>query len=168
MKFRATGISAEVFREMGMSVVSVAPAEIVPALERGVVDAAEFSDPSADMAIGLHHVRKFYHMPGIHQPTGIMEVQINKAKWEALPADVKSIVKHAAMAEALPRSWSRRRRGPSAWCPIAAAAIPLTSSPRTTTGRAPTRTRSSSRDPAAGGHRGPPRQRPARRRRRGP
>ena len=101
MKFRATGISAEVFKEMGMSVVSIAPGEIVPALERGVVEAAEFSDPSADMAIGLHQVRKFYHMPGIHQPTGIMELQINKQKWEALPADVKSIVKHAAMAEAL-------------------------------------------------------------------
>lgn len=101
MKFRATGIAAEVFREMGMSVVSVAPGEIVPALERGVVDAAEFSDPSADMAIGLHQVRKFYHMPGIHQPTGIMEFQINKAKFDALPADVKAIIKHAAMAEAL-------------------------------------------------------------------
>ena len=101
MKFRATGIAAEVFREMGMSVVSVAPGEIVPALERGVVDAAEFSDPSADMAIGLHQVRKFYHMPGIHQPTGIMEFQISKAKFDALPADVKAIIKHAAMAEAL-------------------------------------------------------------------
>src|SRR5918996_3190149 len=101
MKFRATGIAAEVFKEMGMSVVSIAPGEIVPGLERGVVEAAEFSDPSADMAIGLHQVRKFYHMPGIHQPTGIMELQINKAKWDALPADVKAIVKHAAMAEAL-------------------------------------------------------------------
>ena len=101
MKFRATGIAAEVFREMGMSVVSIAPGEIVPALERGVVEAAEFSDPSADMAIGLHQVRKFYHMPGIHQPTGIMELQIHKPKWDALPADVKAIVKHAAMAEAL-------------------------------------------------------------------
>ena len=59
------------------------------------------SDPSADLAIGLPQVRKFYHMPGIHQPTGIMEIQINKRKWDELPADVKSIVKYAAMAEAL-------------------------------------------------------------------
>jgi TRAP-type mannitol/chloroaromatic compound transport system substrate-binding protein len=101
LKFRATGLSAEVFREMGMAVVSIAPGEIVPALERGAVDAAEFSDPSADMAIGLHQVRKFYHMPGIHQPTGMMEIQINNRRWDELPADVKSIVKHAAMAEAL-------------------------------------------------------------------
>ena len=47
LKYHATGIAAEVFREMGMSVVSVAPGEIVPSLERGVVDAAEFGDPSA-------------------------------------------------------------------------------------------------------------------------
>ena len=101
LKFRATGIAAEVFKELGMAVVSIAPGEIVPALERGVVEAAEFSDPSADMAIGLHQVRKFYHMPGIHQPTGIMELQVNKPKWDALPADVQAIVKYAAMAEAL-------------------------------------------------------------------
>jgi len=101
LKFRATGLSAEVFREMGMAVVSIAPGEIVASLERGVVEAAEFSDPSADMAIGLHQVRKFYHMPGIHQPTGMMEIQINKRKWDELPADVKAIVKYAAMAENL-------------------------------------------------------------------
>jgi TRAP-type mannitol/chloroaromatic compound transport system substrate-binding protein len=101
LKFRATGISAEVFREMGMTVMSVAPGEIVPGLERGVVDAAEFSDPSADMAIGLHQVRKFYHMPGIHQPTGIMEIQINKGRWDELSDSDKAIVKYAAMAEAL-------------------------------------------------------------------
>ncbi len=101
LKFRATGLSAEVFREMGMAVVSIAPGEIVASLERGVVEAAEFSDPSADMAIGLHQVRKFYHMPGMHQPTGMMELQINKRKWDELPTDVKAIVKYGAMAEAL-------------------------------------------------------------------
>jgi TRAP-type mannitol/chloroaromatic compound transport system substrate-binding protein len=101
LKFRATGLSAEVFKEMGMTVVSTAPGEIVPALERGVIDAAEFSDPSADMALGLNNVRKFYHMPGIHQPTGIMEFYVHQKKWEPLPRDIKAIVKWAAMAESL-------------------------------------------------------------------
>jgi TRAP-type mannitol/chloroaromatic compound transport system substrate-binding protein len=101
LRFRATGLSAEVFKEMGMTVVSTAPGEIVPALERGVIDAAEFSDPSADMALGLPQVRKFYHMPGIHQPTGIMEFYVNRQKWEPLPADLKAIVKWGAMAESL-------------------------------------------------------------------
>jgi TRAP-type mannitol/chloroaromatic compound transport system substrate-binding protein len=101
VKFRAAGMSAEVFREMGMSVVTLAGGEIVPGLERGVVDAAEFSDPSADMSLGLHNVRKFYHMPGIHQPTGIMEFLINRKRWEELPTDLKAIVQTASMAEAL-------------------------------------------------------------------
>jgi TRAP-type mannitol/chloroaromatic compound transport system substrate-binding protein len=101
LRFRATGLSAEVFKEMGMTVVSTAPGEIVPALERGVIDAAEFSDPSADMALGLATVRKFYHMPGIHQPTGIMEFYVNRQKWEPLPADLRAIVKWGAMAESL-------------------------------------------------------------------
>lgn len=101
LKFRATGLSAEVFREMGMTVVSMPPGEILPALERGVIDAAEFSDPSADMSLGLHTVRKFYHMPGIHQPTGMMEFYIHRKVWNALPEDLKAIVKYAAMAESL-------------------------------------------------------------------
>jgi TRAP-type mannitol/chloroaromatic compound transport system substrate-binding protein len=101
LKFRATGLSAEVFKEMGMAVVSTAAGDIVPGLERGVIEAAEFSDPTSDMALGLHQVRKFYHMPGIHQPTGIMEFYIQKKKWDELPADLKMIVKWAAMAESL-------------------------------------------------------------------
>jgi TRAP-type mannitol/chloroaromatic compound transport system substrate-binding protein len=101
LKFRATGLSAEIFKEMGMTVVSLPPGEILPALERGVIDAAEFSDPSSDLALGLPMVRKFYHMPGIHQPTGMMEWVVNRKKWDPLPADIKAIIKYAAMAESL-------------------------------------------------------------------
>jgi TRAP-type mannitol/chloroaromatic compound transport system substrate-binding protein len=53
------------------------------------------------MALGLHNVRRFYHMPGIHQPTGIMEFIINRKKWDGLPADLQAIVRWASMAEAL-------------------------------------------------------------------
>ena len=101
LKFRAAGMSAEVFRAMGMSVVTLPGGEIAPALERGVIDAAEYSDPSSDMAMGFHDLRKFYHMPGIHQPTGFMELLVNKNKWDELPDDLKAIVRYASMAEAL-------------------------------------------------------------------
>jgi len=101
LKFRAGGMSAEVFRAMGMSVVTLPGGEVVPGLQRGVIDAAEYSDPSADLALGLPDVRKYYHMPGIHQPTGIMEFIINKKKWDELPADLKAIVEYACMAETL-------------------------------------------------------------------
>lgn len=98
LKFRAAGMSAEVFKEMGMSVVTLPGGEIVPGLERGVIDCAEFSDPSSDMRMGFQDVRKYYHMPGTHQPTGFMELIINKKKWDALPADLKAIVKYGVMA----------------------------------------------------------------------
>jgi len=101
LKFRAAGMSAEVFRAMGMSVVTLPGGEIAPALERGVIDAAEYSDPSSDMAMGFHDLRKYYHMPGIHQPTGFMELLVNKNKWDELPDDLKAIVRYASMAEAL-------------------------------------------------------------------
>lgn len=101
IKFRAAGMAAEVFRELGMSVVTVPGGEIVPALERGVIDGAEYHSPSADLSIGLHTVRKFYHMPSIHQPTGFMELLVNKKKWDELPADLKEIIKGACMADTL-------------------------------------------------------------------
>jgi len=98
LKFRAAGMTAEVFKEAGATVVTLPGGEIVPALEKGVIDAAEYSDPSSDKAVGLHDVRKFYHLPGIHQPTGIMELVINKKKWEELPDDLKEIVRVACEA----------------------------------------------------------------------
>jgi TRAP-type mannitol/chloroaromatic compound transport system substrate-binding protein len=98
LKFRAAGAASEVFKVLGMSVVILPGGEIVPAIQRGVIDAGEFSDPSADMKMGFQDVAKYYYNPGVHQPTGFMEVVINKKKWEELPADLKAIVENAAMA----------------------------------------------------------------------
>jgi TRAP-type mannitol/chloroaromatic compound transport system substrate-binding protein len=98
IKFRAGGMAAEVFKALGMTVVILPGGEIVPALQRGVIDAGEFSEPSSDMAMGFQDVAKYYYLPGIHQPTGIMDVLINKSKWDPLPADLKAIIEYAAMA----------------------------------------------------------------------
>jgi TRAP-type mannitol/chloroaromatic compound transport system substrate-binding protein len=101
LKFRAAGGAAEVFKLFGMSVVILPGGEIVPALQRGVIDAAEFSDPSADMRMGFQDVAKHYYQPGIHQPTGFMEIIINKKKFDELSPDLKAIVEFAAMANTL-------------------------------------------------------------------
>lgn len=98
LKFRAAGMSAEVFKAFGLSVVTLAGGEIIPSLERKVIDAAEYSDPTSDMALGFHDVLKYYHLPGSHQPTGIIETLINKQKWEELPPDLQAAVKYGAMA----------------------------------------------------------------------
>jgi TRAP-type mannitol/chloroaromatic compound transport system substrate-binding protein len=98
IKFRAGGMASEVFKTLGMTVVILPGGEIVPALQRGVIDAGEFSEPSSDMAMGFQDVAKYYYLPGMHQPTGFMEILINKSKWDPLPADIKAIIEYAAMA----------------------------------------------------------------------
>jgi TRAP-type mannitol/chloroaromatic compound transport system substrate-binding protein len=102
VKYRAAGMSSEVYKTLGMSVVIVPPAEIVPALQRGVLDGAEYSDPTTDMSLGLQDVAKYYYLPGIHQPTGFVEVLINKSIWDGLSADLKAIFEYSAMAT---QSW---------------------------------------------------------------
>ncbi|MCJ7593927.1 MAG: TRAP transporter substrate-binding protein [Desulfobacterales bacterium] len=99
LKFRTSGMSGEVFNELGAAVVTVPPGEIVPALERGVIDGAELSGPCNDIAMGFHTVRKVYILGSLQQTSGYMEVIFNKKKFDALPADLKAIVRSGCMAE---------------------------------------------------------------------
>ncbi|MGQ0567925.1 MAG: TRAP transporter substrate-binding protein, partial [Armatimonadota bacterium] len=98
-KYRTVGLSAELFKEMGASVVILPGGEIVPALERGVIDGAEFNNPTSDKALGFADVRKVYQLQSYHQPTESLEVLIHKSKWDPLPADLKAIVRGAIFAE---------------------------------------------------------------------
>lgn len=109
VKMRAAGLAADVFREFGASVVTLPAAEILPALERGVIDGAEFSDPHSDSKLGFQQVTKFYHIPGIHQPTGVGEVIFNKGKWDRLPNDLKMLVELAAR-ETMMLNWTQAWR----------------------------------------------------------
>lgn len=104
LKFRAAGLTAEIYRELGMSVITVPAGEIVPALQRGVIDGAEFADPTTDKELGFYDVTKFYHAPGMHRHTGTLELAINKDRWDKLPADLKAIV-DTANRENLFISW---------------------------------------------------------------
>jgi TRAP-type mannitol/chloroaromatic compound transport system substrate-binding protein len=101
LKYRTSGMSAELFKEMGVSVVILPVGDIVPSLERGVIDGAELSGPANDIAMGFHTVRKTYIMRSVQQPTGFMEFLINKTKWDELPPDLKAIVRWGCMAETL-------------------------------------------------------------------
>jgi TRAP-type mannitol/chloroaromatic compound transport system substrate-binding protein len=106
LKFRAAGLAADVFRELGLSVTTLPQGEIMPALERGVIDATEFSDPHSDMGVGFQDICKYYYLPGIHQPTGVGEVYFNKAVWDKLPADLKTIIELAAH-ESMMLNWTK-------------------------------------------------------------
>ena len=96
LTMRMMPVMGEVLSKIGgLSVAFVAAGEIVPSLERKVLDAGEYSIPALDQTFGFHDVAKFVARPGIHQPTSVQQLVINKAKWDALPDDLKAIVETA-------------------------------------------------------------------------
>jgi TRAP-type mannitol/chloroaromatic compound transport system substrate-binding protein len=103
-KFRATGLTAEIYKEFGMSVITLPGGEIVSAIDKGMLDGAEWMDPTMDKELGLMDVAKYYHAPGMHRHTGTLELLINMDAWNKLPADLKAIVE-VATRENLLRSW---------------------------------------------------------------
>jgi TRAP-type mannitol/chloroaromatic compound transport system substrate-binding protein len=99
MKYRSPpGITGEIFKEMGVTAVALPGGEIVPAAQRGVIDAAEWIGPADDINLGLQTVWKHYYLQGLHQSTDIGEVIINKTFWAKLSPDLQEIVRTAAMA----------------------------------------------------------------------
>ena len=99
MKYRSPpGLTAEIFKEMGLTTVAMPGGEIVPAAQRGIIDAAEWIGPADDMILGFHTVFKHYYLQGLHQSTDVGELLINKTVWDKLPADLKAIVETAVQA----------------------------------------------------------------------
>jgi TRAP-type mannitol/chloroaromatic compound transport system substrate-binding protein len=95
-KMRAVGMNAQILNAAGAAVVSMPGGEIVPAAQRGVVDAAEWCCPAEDIKLGFHNVWKYYYMPSMHEMTEVSDLIISKAAWKALPPDLQEIVKMAA------------------------------------------------------------------------
>ena len=98
LKYRTVLIWGQILSEVGASVVTLPGGDIVPSLQRGTLDAAEFSTPVTDLPQGFHEVANYYHAPGLHQIASFLELIINPDKWNALPDDLKEIVKVAAGA----------------------------------------------------------------------
>lgn len=99
LKFRSSGIGLEMFRRMGITTVGMPGGDIVPALERGVIDGAEWAIPSQDIVMGFHAAAKYYYMPSFRQPPTFHELLVNRKRWQELPADLQAILRYAAMAE---------------------------------------------------------------------
>jgi TRAP-type mannitol/chloroaromatic compound transport system substrate-binding protein len=100
-KYRTIGLAADMLQEMGMAVAQLPGGEIVPAMQRGVIDAFEFNNPTADLRFGAQDVAKYYSMGSYHQAQEFFEIIFNKTKYNALPADLKAILKYAAEAASL-------------------------------------------------------------------
>ncbi|HXZ55310.1 MAG TPA: TRAP transporter substrate-binding protein [Burkholderiales bacterium] len=105
LKFRTVGLGIELFSGMGAAVNALAGPDIVPAMDRGLIDAAEFNNPSSDKALGFPDVSKVYMMQSFHQSAETLEILFNKTKYDALPEKLKSIIWHAVEAASADMSW---------------------------------------------------------------
>ena len=105
MKFRTAGIWGEMLNEAGASVVTMPGGEVYESMQRGVIDAFEFSTPGVDWSAGFQELGAYVHGPGIHAPQAAFEVLINNDVWESMPADLQAIFEHSCEAS-LVRSWS--------------------------------------------------------------
>jgi TRAP-type mannitol/chloroaromatic compound transport system substrate-binding protein len=95
MKMRFFGLGAQVMQKLGVSTQLLAAADIYQALERGVIDATEFSMPTMDTRLGFHQIAKFNYFPGWHQQVSVSELLMNKAAWDKLPDQYKAMVEIA-------------------------------------------------------------------------
>ena len=94
-KVRSVAMVADIYREAGSSVVILPGGEVVPALERGLLDGAHFADPKSDLDLGLADAAKYYYFPGAVMPGYALDLFISKSKWDALPPAGRQIVEQA-------------------------------------------------------------------------
>ncbi|MCB1340223.1 MAG: TRAP transporter substrate-binding protein [Pseudooceanicola sp.] len=110
LKYRTVGLAADVLLEMGMSVVQLPGGEIQPAMKSGLIDAAEFNNPTADRDFGMQDVSKIYMLASYHQSQEFFEVTFNKKKYDALAPELQAILKYASEAENSNFYWNNTLR----------------------------------------------------------
>ncbi len=110
LKYRTVGLAADVMNEMGMSVVQLPGGEIQPAMKSGLIDAAEFNNPTSDSDFGMQDVSKHYQLASFHQSQECFEVTFNKKKFDSLPGELQSILEYASEAENSNFYWNNTLR----------------------------------------------------------
>lgn len=105
LKFRTVGISIDVFQGLGAAVNALPGGEIVAAMDRGLLDAAEFNNASSDRALGFADVSKVCMLQSFHQNAEQFEILFNKDKYNALPEKLRAIVNYATEAASQDMHW---------------------------------------------------------------
>ena len=105
VKFRTVGISIDVFQGLGAAVNALPGGEIVSAMDRGLLDAAEFNNASSDRLLGFADVSKVCMLQSYHQNAEQFEIMFNKTKYDTLPAKMKAIIANATEAASADMSW---------------------------------------------------------------
>jgi TRAP-type mannitol/chloroaromatic compound transport system substrate-binding protein len=105
LKYRTVGISIDLFTKMGAAVNALPGGEIVPAMDRGLLDAAEFNNASSDRVLGFPDVSKVCMLQSFHQNAEQFEILFNKAKYDGLPAGMRAIIENATEAASQDMTW---------------------------------------------------------------
>jgi len=105
MKFRTNGLAIDLFTAMGAAVNALPGGEIVPAMDRGLLDGAEFNNASSDRLLGFPDVSKICMLQSFHQSSEQFEITFNKTKYNALPAKMKAIIDNAVEAASSDMAW---------------------------------------------------------------
>ncbi len=105
MKFRTNGLAVDLFTAMGAAVNALPGGEIVPALDRGLLDGAEFNNATSDRILGFPDVSKVCMLQSFHQSAETFEILFNKPKYDALPEKMRAIIANAVEAASADMSW---------------------------------------------------------------
>ena len=105
LKYRTVGISIDMFTAMGMAVNALPGGEIIPAMDRGLLDAAEFNNMSSDRTLGFPDVSKVCMLQSFHQNAEQFEITFNKTKFDALPEKLKAVIGNAVDAASMELVW---------------------------------------------------------------
>ena len=110
VKFRTVGLAVDMYTDMGAAVNPLPGGEIIPALDRGLIDAAEFNNASSDRLLGFPDVTKNCMLQSFHQSGEQFEILFNKTKYTALPAELKAIIDYGVQAASADMSWKAIER----------------------------------------------------------
>ncbi len=105
LKYRTVGLAADLMQKLGMAVAQLPGGEIVPAMERGVIDGFEFNNPTSDRRFGAQDVAKNYMMGSHHQATEYFEIMINRTKFNALAKEQQAMLQYGAEAVSSANEW---------------------------------------------------------------
>jgi TRAP-type mannitol/chloroaromatic compound transport system substrate-binding protein len=110
LKYRTVGLAVDIFNELGVAVNPLPGGEIVPAMDRGLLDAAEFNNATSDRILGFPDVAKVCMLQSFHQSSEQFEILFNKTKYSTLPTELKSVIDYAVQASSADMSWKAADR----------------------------------------------------------
>jgi TRAP-type mannitol/chloroaromatic compound transport system substrate-binding protein len=106
LKYRTVGLAADLMQQMGLRVTQLPGGEIIPALEKGVIEAFEYNNPTSDMRFGAQDVVKNYMMGSFHQAMEFFEIIFNKRKWDSIPKDLQAILQYGVESASSANFWT--------------------------------------------------------------